>query len=138
MAAGEDLRVSDAERDRAADGLRRHASQGRLTVDELAERLERVYAARTGRDLGALVHDLPDLESGARRRRRGKAAFRTHLGWFAAVNGLLVVLWALGGGGEFWPVWPLLGWGVGLGAHARCRPRGGADAYGSTRPRRIA
>lgn len=23
-------------------------------------------------------------------------------------------LWALGGGGHFWPVWPMLGWGMGL------------------------
>jgi class 3 adenylate cyclase len=31
---------------------------------------------------------------------------------------MLIAIWALSGGGYFWPVWPLLGWGVGLGSHA--------------------
>lgn len=133
-----DLRTSDADRQRTADLLRRHATQGRLTVDELADRLDRAYAARTARDLTGLLDDLPDLEAGERRRRRRRAAVRTHLSWFVAVNALLVTLWALGGGGEFWPVWPLLGWGIGLGAHVRCHARRAAPGYGSTSPRRIA
>ncbi|MBA3437053.1 MAG: XRE family transcriptional regulator, partial [Thermoleophilaceae bacterium] len=27
---------------------------------------------------------------------------------------LLVAIWALTGEGYFWPVWPALGWGIGL------------------------
>src|SRR5207244_162233 len=42
-----DLRVSDQERERAAAEIREHFAAGRLDADELAERLERAYAART-------------------------------------------------------------------------------------------
>jgi hypothetical protein len=30
---------------------------------------------------------------------------------------LLVVIWAVTGAGYFWPVWPMLGWGIGLFSH---------------------
>ncbi|MBA3420988.1 MAG: 2TM domain-containing protein [Thermoleophilaceae bacterium] len=36
---------------------------------------------------------------------------------YAAVNLLLIVVWAISGAGYFWPVWPLLGWGLGLAKH---------------------
>lgn len=41
------------------------------------------------------------------------------------MNGMLVVIWALTGGGYFWPGWVLGGWGVGLALHALSvyRPR---------------
>ncbi|MDP8977235.1 MAG: 2TM domain-containing protein [Actinomycetota bacterium] len=36
---------------------------------------------------------------------------------------LLVGVWALSGADHFWPVWPMLGWGVGLVSRAgRGRP----------------
>ena len=54
-----DLRASDAEREHHAELLREHAAQGRLTVDELDERLDRVYAARTVGELSPVVADLP-------------------------------------------------------------------------------
>ena len=53
------LRASDAEREHHAELLREHAAQGRLTVDELDERLDRVYAARTRGELAPVVADLP-------------------------------------------------------------------------------
>jgi hypothetical protein len=39
--------------------LRRAAGEGRLTVEELDERTEQAYAARTRGELDALLHDLP-------------------------------------------------------------------------------
>jgi Domain of unknown function (DUF1707) len=54
-----DLRASDADRDRVAAYLRDHCSEGRLSPDELSERVGRVYAARTLWQLEALVRDLP-------------------------------------------------------------------------------
>jgi hypothetical protein len=54
-----DLRASDAERERTVAQLRGHAAAGRLTVEELDERSERAYSARTLSDLAALVADLP-------------------------------------------------------------------------------
>jgi class 3 adenylate cyclase len=44
--------------------------------------------------------------------------FRTHLALYLLVNALLVAIWAASGGGYFWPVWVLIGWGFGLAAHA--------------------
>jgi hypothetical protein len=53
------LRVSHEDRDQVAEVLRVAAGDGRLTADELDERLERALTARTYDDLAALVTDLP-------------------------------------------------------------------------------
>ncbi|WP_200904117.1 DUF1707 domain-containing protein [Nocardiopsis sp. RV163] len=53
------MRVSDAERDQAAEVLREAAAQGRITLDELDERLNAVYAAKTYADLEPVTADLP-------------------------------------------------------------------------------
>ena len=53
------MRVSDSDRERAADVLREAAGHGRLTMDELDERLELTYAAKTYGDLAAVTRDLP-------------------------------------------------------------------------------
>ena len=55
----EPLRASDADRERAAGSLSRHAQEGRLTAEELEERLERAYAAKTVAELDELQRDLP-------------------------------------------------------------------------------
>jgi hypothetical protein len=61
-----ELRVSDADREQVAEVLRRAAGEGRLTVDELDERLDSAFAARTRADLERLVADLPvAAEAGA-------------------------------------------------------------------------
>jgi hypothetical protein len=53
------MRVSDADREQAAEVLREAAGQGRISMDELDERLERAYGAKTYADLAAITHDLP-------------------------------------------------------------------------------
>ena len=53
------MRVSDADREQAADVLREAAGQGRISMDELDERLELAYSAKTYADLAAVTHDLP-------------------------------------------------------------------------------
>jgi hypothetical protein len=53
------LRAADTDRDRVADLLRQAAAEGRITFDELDERLSRAYAAKTFADLEALTSDLP-------------------------------------------------------------------------------
>jgi Domain of unknown function (DUF1707) len=55
------LRASDADREQFVAALRQHHVDGRLTAEELAERTERAYAARTFGDLDALVTDLPPI-----------------------------------------------------------------------------
>jgi Domain of unknown function (DUF1707) len=52
------LRASDADRDRALELLREASVDGRLTVEELTERAERVQLARTHGDLAAATSDL--------------------------------------------------------------------------------
>lgn len=56
---GRDLRASNADRDVAADILCAAVADGRLSLDELDERLERVLSARTLRELAALISDVP-------------------------------------------------------------------------------
>jgi hypothetical protein len=53
------LRASDADREQLVEQLRQHHTEGRLTLEELTERTERAYAARTLGDLDALTTDLP-------------------------------------------------------------------------------
>ena len=53
------LRVSHEDRDQVAEALRVAAGDGRLTADELDDRLERALSARTYDDLAVLVADLP-------------------------------------------------------------------------------
>ncbi|HEY2552154.1 MAG TPA: DUF1707 domain-containing protein, partial [Streptosporangiaceae bacterium] len=59
MATEYNVRVSDADRDSTAAQLREHYAQGRLTLDELNQRLEHTFAARTRTDLNAVTGDLP-------------------------------------------------------------------------------
>jgi Domain of unknown function (DUF1707) len=54
------LRASDADRERVAEVLREAAGLGRITVDELDERLDRVYAAKTYAELEPVTRDLPE------------------------------------------------------------------------------
>lgn len=53
------LRISDAERHQVAELLRQAAGEGRLDLEELDERLEATYAARTYADLVPITLDLP-------------------------------------------------------------------------------
>lgn len=57
------------------------------------------------------------LRAQAIARLEKKREFRLHLGVYCAVNALLVAIWAISGG-PFWPIFPILGWGIGIGAHA--------------------
>jgi len=53
------LRVSDEDRHKVAEILREAAGEGRLDLDELDERLEAAYAAKTYAELVPLTVDLP-------------------------------------------------------------------------------
>jgi Domain of unknown function (DUF1707) len=57
--AGEDLRASHADRDQVAELLRVAAGDGRLSADELDDRLERALTATTYAELAVLTADLP-------------------------------------------------------------------------------
>ena len=104
-----DVRASDAEREQVAAEIREHFAQGRLDAEEMGERLERAYAARTRRDLDELRGDLPRLPVpvGARRAELTKELIQqtgAGLGLFA----MCTLIWlATGAHGNFWPVWTL-------------------------------
>lgn len=71
------LRASDADREQVAERLRQATAEGRLVAEELEERLEAVFAARTYGELDAIVADLP----GAPVRRRERPANGRPAGW---------------------------------------------------------
>ena len=131
------LRASDADRERVAERLRAAAGEGRLSADELEERLERAFAARTEAELEPLTADLPlatdPAPPPARERRRRRGPDPDHLRAYIAVNVMLVAIWALTGAGYFWPIWPILGWGVGLVADSGGRLRGPCGRRSSSR-----
>jgi hypothetical protein len=60
-----DLRVSDADRDRAIGELSQHFQAGRLTLEEFDERSGQAVRAKTGRDLAGLFTDLPAAQDQA-------------------------------------------------------------------------
>src|SRR4051794_26993465 len=88
------LRASDADRERVADALRRHHLDGRLDTDELQERLDRCYAARTTGALAPLLADLP--AGGAPRSTPRRFAVLPVLPVFAVALVVLLVLATVG------------------------------------------
>jgi hypothetical protein len=58
------------------------------------------------------------LREEAIQRLKKKSDFHVHLMVYVVVNGVLVLIWALTGFGFFWPMFPILGWGIGLFFHA--------------------
>jgi hypothetical protein len=63
-----DLRIGDAERDATMAQLRDHFVAGRLTLDELTERLDLALAAKTQGQIDSLMADLPRPPRAARGR----------------------------------------------------------------------
>jgi 2TM domain len=59
-----------------------------------------------------------ELREQAISQLKKKRDFRTHVFIYILVNAMLVVIWAVTGSGFFWPIFPILGWGVGIGANA--------------------
>ena len=103
----ESTRAADADRERIVERLHAAAVEGRLNADELEARLEAALSASTYLELDQVVADLP-----AQTAAMGSARRPPQLGAFAATSILLLAIWALTGTGYFWPVWPILGWGL--------------------------
>jgi hypothetical protein len=61
-----DLRIGDAERDATMAQLREHFAAGRLTFDELTERIDLALAAKTQGHIDGLMADLPRPPRSAR------------------------------------------------------------------------
>ena len=54
-----DVRAADADRERVVAELQRHASAGRLSMDEFSERTAAAYRSRMMSELDSLTADLP-------------------------------------------------------------------------------
>src|SRR5436305_786813 len=121
MATRSTLRASDQDREHVADRLRRAAGEGRLGAEELEERLEKVFSARTYGQLSVLTADLPAARESHRHNlplwARASVAVALVLGVMMAIAiaaALLVALVCL------WAVWVALSWSLfGRGSHAR-------------------
>src|SRR4051794_33297752 len=72
-----EIRASDAERERVVTFLREHALAGRLTNDELEERIGLAYGAKFVGDLERLIGDLPRPSAPVARPRRQPSRPRT-------------------------------------------------------------
>lgn len=98
MATGSEIRVGDAEREAVASQLRDHYADGRLTLDELNQRLDQAFAAKTRADLSVVTRDLPvtpqpvtggrALQAVPRQRSRSGAGQS-----FGALAPLLAMFW---------------------------------------------
>jgi hypothetical protein len=126
-----DMRAADDDRERALAELRRHGGEGRLSAEELEDRVEAALNARTHGELRDLFRDLPSKPRFAAREQRRSGGNAEHFRVYLAVSALLVTIWALTGADYFWPIWPIAGWGVvflipGCGPRRAQRPRGEA------------
>ncbi|MFC7743105.1 DUF1707 domain-containing protein [Nocardiopsis composta] len=61
------MRAADSDREAVAERLRDAAAEGRLSMDELEERLDAAFSAKTFADLEPIVDDLPEAASAPRR-----------------------------------------------------------------------
>jgi DUF1707 SHOCT-like domain len=111
------LRVSDEERDRAAAEIREHFAAGRLDDEELAQRLQAVYSAKTAEELRVARSDLPILPPSPAEQRAELVARRSELqrrliqeaGGGVTLFLICTVVWAASGAsGQFWPIWVAL------------------------------
>ena len=60
-----------------------------------------------------------ELRDHALERLKKRRDFKTHIVIYLLVNAFLVAIWAVTTApGLFWPIFPILGWGIGLGANA--------------------
>lgn len=55
------VRISDAEKNAVVELLRSHCADGRLTLDEFADRVGKVFDARVHADLAVVTEDLPAI-----------------------------------------------------------------------------
>ena len=111
------LRASDEQRERAAQEIREHFAAGRLTDEELSDRVQAAYAARTQGDLNAVLADLPRLPASPAERKAELVARRSQLqrrmlqeaGGGVGTIAICTAIWvASGASGFFWPIFVVL------------------------------
>ncbi|OBF31576.1 hypothetical protein A5724_21655 [Mycobacterium sp. ACS1612] len=146
------VRAGDRDRERTAKQLGLALTQGYLALDEYDHRLQATFAAHSTAELRQLVADLPlaqlhrnDPQRKAARQRAARLGVRIHLGAYLAMVVVVLTVWlAVGltvGTWYFWPIWPILGAGIGVAGHAlpiRYTVLAPCRRHGSISPARIA
>jgi hypothetical protein len=123
------VRAGDRDRERTASQLGQGLALGYLTMDEYESRVQATFSANTTGELRQLVTDLPlaqlrrnDPQRQAARQRAARLGVRIHLGAYLAMVVIVLTVWlAVGltaGAWYFWPIWPILGAGIGVASHA--------------------
>jgi hypothetical protein len=123
------VRVGDPEREKTASELGQALAQGYLSMDEYETRIQAAFGAHTTAELGRLVADLPLAQlrrTDPRRREARRAAARRgvqfHLAGYLAMVVIVLAVWLTvaltTGAWYFWPIWPILGAGIGVLGHA--------------------
>lgn len=123
-------RIGTPERERVVALLTEALGGGYLTSTEFDQRVGAAIQASTTRDLVPLTADLPpEWIAGMRRRERlarhagaARLGVRLHVAAYLAGMALMVGIWLVVGSttGHLypWPIWPGLGWGLGVLSHA--------------------
>ena len=125
------MRASDADREAVAETLRDAHAEGRLTLEEFEERLDRTLAAKTLGELTMVTQDLPASDAALEAPTAPLPAPATPYSGRGHVRGLwaawgtavivCVGIWAttsMGHGhgqmmnGRFWPIWVVGPWGA--------------------------
>lgn len=123
------VRAGDLDREKTADVLGLALAQGYLEMPEYETRLQAAFAATTRPELHGLTADLPvqrlrrnDPRRREARRRMARRGVQMHLAGYLTMVAIVLTVWlAVGltaGAWYFWPIWPILGAGIGLLGHA--------------------
>ena len=126
------LRAADTDRERVASLIQAAGGEGRLTLEEVEERLGTVYSTKYTDELEALTSDLPRPAPKRRPVAFGHPAVRVHLAIAVVLSVLLIVRWTVSGVPFFWPAMPMFWLAMSVLVHARVhgarrgfRPRDG-------------
>lgn len=122
------------DRERTADLLGQALAQGYLQIDEYDRRLQTVFQTQTAHELDELLAGLPldrirrhDPRRRAARVAAARRGLRAHLAAYLAMVVIVLTVWTAVAlttdATYFWPIWPILGAGIGLASHAVATPR---------------
>jgi hypothetical protein len=123
------VRVGDREREKVIARLGQAFAQGYLSMPDYETRLDQAFGAQTAGALGEVLGDLPvgriardDPQRHAARAAAARRGVRIHLAAYLATSLLMIGIWlsvaVSVGAWYFWPVWPILGMGIGVISHA--------------------
>jgi hypothetical protein len=123
------VRVGDREREKVISRLGQAFAQGYLSISDYESRLDQAFEAKTAGALGQALADLPvgriarnDPQRHAARVAAARRGVRVHLAAYLAASLLMIGIWLAAavsvGAWYFWPIWPILGMGIGVVSHA--------------------